>query len=67
MIVFIIFVICGIYFGIAIYYSIEVDTALYYHPERIECTPKDKYPRFYVIRCFFWIFFIRKLNKLIKE
>lgn len=62
----IIFVICIIYFIPAIYYSIKIDTVLYYHPERIECTPKDKYPRFYVIRCFFWIFFIKKLNKLIK-
>lgn len=63
----IIFVICVIYFIPAIYYSFKVDTALNYHPERIECTPKDKYPWFYAIRCFFWIFFIRKLNKLIKE
>ena len=62
----IVFIICVIYFGIASYYSIKLDTALYYHPERIECTPKDKYPIYYVIRCFFWIFFIRKLNKLIK-
>lgn len=62
----IIFVICIIYFIPAIYYSIKIDTALYYHPERIECDPK-KYVRFYVLRCFFWIFFIRKLNKLIKD
>lgn len=63
---FIIFVICIIYFVPAIYYSIGIDKAAYYHPERFEHDP-DKYVRFYVLRCFFWIFFIRKLNKLIKD
>lgn len=66
MIEILIFVVCLIYLAIAAYYAIGVDTAVYYHPERIECDPK-KYVRFYVLKCFFWMFFIRKLNKLIKD
>lgn len=66
MIEILIFVVCLIYLAIAAYYAIGVDKAVYYHPERIECDP-TKYVRFYVLRCFFWIFFIRKLNKLIKD
>lgn len=66
MIEILIFIVCLIYFAFAIYYSIGVDKTVYYHPERIERDPK-KYVRFYVLRCFFWIFFIRKLNRLIKN
>jgi len=66
MIELLIFVVCLIYIAIAAYYSIGVDKAVYYHPERIECEPTE-YVKFYILRCFFWIFFIRKLNKLIKE
>lgn len=66
MIEILIFVVCLIYLAIAAYYAIGVDTAVYYHPERIECDPK-KYVGVYVLKCFFWIFFIRKLNKLIKD
>lgn len=66
MIEILIIVVCILYFIPAIYYSIKIDNVLYYHPERIECDP-NKYVKFYVLRCFFWIFFIRKLNKLIKE
>lgn len=65
MIEILIFVVCLIYLAIAAYYAIGVDKVVYYHPERIECDPK-KYVKFYVLKCFFWIFFIRKLNKLIK-
>lgn len=66
MIEILIFVVLLIYFAFAIYYSIGIDTASYYHPERFEHDP-NKYVKVYVLKCFFWMFFIRKLNKLIKD